>query len=76
MKKRAYSSFEKESRIFAAVMLLIIVLILAAGVLELCGAFDNENVWEPTEVYPMANAKINWLETHHPGPWGVISDGN
>ena len=70
MKKRAYSSIEKENRIFAAVMLLIIILILAAGVLELCGVFDNENVWEPTEVYPMANANISWEQSFHPGGWG------
>ena len=77
MKKRAYSSFEKERKIFAAVMLLVIIVILAAGVMELCGVFeDKSQMWKPTEVYPMANANISWLETHYPGPWGVISDGN
>lgn len=77
MKKRAYSSFEKESRVFAAVMLVIVILMMAVGVLELCGVFEKEEaVWKPTEIYPMANANISWMQTHHPGPWDGDPNGH
>ena len=76
MKKRAYD-FKKESRIFALVMMIILILIMAAGVMEVCGMFEDkeENVWKPSVSYPMANANINWMQTHHPGPWDGDPNG-
>ena len=76
MKKRAYD-FQKECRIFALVMTIILALIMIAGVLEACGVFDGQevNVWKPTESYPMANAKISWNQTYYPGPLGVGDNG-
>ena len=68
MKKRAYD-FQKECRVFALIMTIILALIIIAGVLEVCGVFDGPevNIWKPTESYPMANAKISWWQTFHPG---------
>ena len=73
MKKRAYD-FKKESRIFALVMMIILILIMAAGVMEVCGVFGRkeEPAWKPTVIYPMTNAHISWLPTYHPGPMGGI----
>ena len=69
--KKAYD-FKKESRIFAAVMLIILVLIMAVGVMDLCGVFykPEEPEWRPSVIYPMANANISWEQSFHPGGWG------
>ena len=68
MKKSEYD-FKKESRIFALVMLLIVVLIMTVGILDICGVFDKpeEPIWKPSVIYPMANAHISWLPTYYPG---------
>ena len=73
MKKRAYD-FHKECRIFALIMTIILILIMAAGVMEVCGVFykPTEPEWKPTVIYPMANANISWLQTYHPGAMGGI----
>ena len=73
MKKRAYN-FQRESKVFALVMLIILIIIMTAGVLDVCGVFDRkeELVWKPTVIYPMTNAHISWLPTYHPGPMGGI----
>ena len=75
--KKAYD-FKKECRLFAIVMTIVLALIMLAGILDICGVFykPEEPEWKPTVIYPMANAKISWLETHHPGPWGVSSHGD
>ena len=63
--KRAYD-FKKECRIFALVMMIIIILIMAAGVMDACGVFVNkESSWKPTVSYPMANAHISWDQTFY-----------
>ena len=68
--KNAYD-FKRESRIFALVMLIILLLIMAAGVMELCGVFHRPEKpeWQPTVIYPMANTNISWEQTFHPGGW-------
>ena len=68
---RKYTTYEKERKVFAAIMLLILVIILAWGVFEVVAMNNQAPAW-PGEVkeYPMANAQISWVQTHHPGPWG------
>ena len=68
---RKYTTYEKERKVFATIMLLILVIILAWGVCEVVAMNNQVPEW-PGEVkeYPMANAKISWVQTHHPGPWG------
>ena len=68
---RKYTTYEKERKVFATIMLLILVIILAWGVFEVVTMNNQAPEW-PGEVkeYPMANAKISWVQTHHPGPWG------
>ena len=68
---RKYTTYEKERKVFAAIMLLILVIILAWGVFEVVAMNNQVQEW-PGEVkeYPMANAKISWEQTPPPGPWG------
>ena len=68
---RKYTTYEKERKVFATIMLLILVIILAWGVFEVVSMNNHVPAW-PGEVkeYPMANAKISWVQTHRPGPWG------
>ena len=71
MKKKPYD-FNKECKIFALVMVIILILIMTAGILDICGVFKKteEQEWQPTEIYPMANANISWEQSFHPGGWG------
>ena len=64
---RKYTTYEKERKVFATIMLLILVIILAWGVFEVVAMNNQAPAW-PGEVkeYPMANAKISWVQTHHP----------
>ena len=57
MKK--YSTPEKERKVFAVAMLIILLLMLAGMILTVCGVFD-EPAWKPAEEYPMANQHITW----------------
>ena len=67
---RGFGSMEKERRLFAVVMFIILILLLIWMGLEIAGVFDPP-VWLPDGEYPMANAHINWEQSFHPGPWGV-----
>lgn len=73
MKKKPYD-FNKECKIFALVMVIILILIMTAGILDMCGVFDRpeEPIWKPNVIYPMANAHISWLQTYYPGTMGGI----
>ena len=71
---RKYTTYEKERKVFAAVMLLLLVIILAWGVFEAVTMNDKPVQWQ-TE-YPMVNAQISFEQTHHPGPWGGAGNGD
>ena len=73
MKKSAYD-FHKECKVFAIVMAIILLLIMTAGILDMCGVFDRpeEPIWKPNVIYPMANAHISWLQTYYPCAMGGI----
>ena len=49
---------------------MILALMLLAGMVAL-NVFVKEPELEPDGVFPMANAKVNWEDTYHPGPWEV-----
>ena len=68
MKKKEYD-FHKECKVFAFVMAIILLLIMTAGILDICGVFDRpeEPVWKPTVIYPMTNAHVTWLPTYYGG---------
>ena len=68
MKKycRRYDGIDRERKIFAAVMMVVLVALMILFVLEICGALDPV-VWKPAAEYPMANANIGWQQSFHPG---------
>lgn len=65
---RGFGSMEKERRLFAVIMFIILILLLVWFGLELAGVF-NPPQWKPDVEYPMTNANISWLETYYFGPW-------
>ena len=52
--------------IFLAVVLIALVVMFT---IEAVVRLFERNTWEPTEVYPMANANITWEQTYHAGAW-------
>lgn len=60
------NTFERERKIFAAVMLVLLACIVALFILEITGEFDKEEYQHQVE-YPLANANVNWLQTFHEG---------
>lgn len=68
MKKtcRKYNGIDRERKIFAAVMTVVLAALMILFVLEICGALDPV-VWKPAAEYPIANANIGWQQSFHPG---------
>lgn len=52
-----YTKREKESKAFAIVCLVILLILLAAVILDLCGVFDPP-MWAPVAEYPFCNKHI------------------
>ena len=65
-----YSTIDHERKVFAAVMIVILLALITLFVLEVCGVFDGQ-VWKPVTEFPLANANISWEQTFYPGAWGV-----
>ena len=63
---RNYNRYDRESKVFAAVMIIIVAAMIALGVLTLMGMFD-EPMWKPDKVYPLANANISWMQSFYGG---------
>jgi len=61
----------KERRIFAIVMMVILLMIVAIGVGSSfqIRAARAQSAWMPVVEYPMANANVTWLQTHYSGAW-------
>lgn len=57
-----YNKRDKESKVFAAVCMFAMLLLIALCVLQLCGMFD-EPMWKPAAEYPMVNTNISWQQT-------------
>lgn len=58
-----YIKKEKESKVFAIVMIVVLMLMIAVVILEGCGMFD-EPLWKPVAEYPFTNQHIT-LEGAH-----------
>ena len=65
---RQYSTFDKERKVFAIVMTVILILMVALAVLTLTGEFDKEEYQHQVE-FPIANTNISWSQTFYSGPW-------
>lgn len=55
-----YTKREKESQVFAIVCLVILLILLAAIIMELCGVFDPP-MWAPVAEYPFTNQHIVYM---------------
>ena len=60
------------NEIFAIVSIIIVLALVVVFAVEVVCLYFQPPAWEPTEVYPMANANISWEQTYFPGNW---SDG-
>ena len=47
---------------------MILALMLLAGIVVL-NVFVKEPELEPDGIFPMANSKVSWLQTHYNGGW-------
>ena len=58
-------------------ILFIVLIILAIVIGLIWNAVEDlpEYKWEASISYPMANANISWLQTHHSGGWGESDAG-
>lgn len=54
-----YIKYEKESKVFAAVLAFILLIMIAVFILAVIGIFETA-MWKPDTVYPMANQHITW----------------
>ena len=57
-----YIKREKESKVFAIVSLVVLLIIIAWFALDCAGMFD-EPMWKPTAEYPLVNANVSWRQT-------------
>ena len=62
----------KWGKLIGIAMIIVRVALLVVFTVEVVKLFYPPITWEPTEVYPMANANITWEQTYHAGSW---SDG-
>lgn len=61
-----YIRKDKGSKVFAAVALIVIMILIAMIVLELCGMFE-EPLWKPDVEHPIVNTHVSWMQTWHGG---------
>ena len=57
-----YIKREKESKVFAIVSLVVLLIIIAWFALDSAGMFD-EPLWKPAAEYPLVNANVSWVQT-------------
>ena len=63
---------ERKGQIIFIVMILLAIIIgLVWNMIE---AEEQTQTWQTS--YPMANVNISWEQTHHPGPWGGVENGD
>ena len=60
----------KWQKFLAIIMILSLLALLVVFTVEVVKLFYPPITWEPTEVYPMANANITWEQTYSAGSWG------
>ena len=64
---RHYIRNEKESKSFAIVMLVIMVILIAWAVWSTVEELKVPEWPEPDTVHPMVNAHVSWEQTNYPG---------
>lgn len=58
-------------------IIFIVFIALAIAIGLIWNAMEEANqppAWQTS--YPMANVNISWEQTHHPGPWGGVENGD
>ena len=55
-------------------ILAILLAIIIGIVWNMIEAEEQQQTWQTS--YPMANVNISWEQTHHPGPWGGVENGD
>ena len=67
-----YIKPERKGQIIFIVMIILAIIIgLAWNMIE---AEREPQNWQTS--YPMTNVNISWEQTHHPGPWGGVENGD
>ena len=67
-----YIKPERKGQIIFIIMIILAIIIgLAWNMIE--EEREPQN-WQTS--YPMANVNISWEQTHHPGPWGGVENGD
>ena len=61
-----YIRKDKGSKVFAAAALIVIMILIAMIVLELCGMFE-EPLWKPDIEFPIVNTHVSWMQTWYGG---------
>ena len=55
-----YIKYEKESKVFAAVLAFILLIMIAVFILAVIGIFETA-MWKPDVEYPMVNTHVEWM---------------
>ena len=61
-----YNRYEKESKGFTIVAVIVLFALIALFVLEAMGMFE-EPLWKPDVEYPIVNTHVSWLQTWYGG---------
>ena len=61
-----YIRKDKGSKVFAAVALIVIAILISMIVLEVCGMFE-EPLWKPDTEFPIVNTHVSWMQTWYEG---------
>ena len=67
--RNKYTRSHAKGKVIATIMTVILLIIIALGVLDLYGVFDQDG-YEPDITIPMTNTHVGWLQTYHAGAWG------
>ena len=58
-------------------IIFVVFILIAIAIGLIWNAMEEANrapAWQTS--YPMANVNISWEQTHHPGPWGGVENGD
>ena len=61
-----YIRKNRGSKAFAVVALIVIMILIAMIVLEVCGMF-KEPLWKPDVEFPIVNTHVSWMQTWYGG---------
>ena len=69
------SKYIKPERKGQIICIVFILIAIAIGLIWNIVEADARTI-KPDVTYPMANVNISWEQTHHPGPWGGVENGD